>query len=49
MLRALNRRGIPHSSYEVLPLFQQGKVLVENEQIVELHDPERQTCVSVSF
>jgi hypothetical protein len=49
MLRALNRRGTPRSSFEVLPLFQQGTVLVENEQIVERHDPERQTCVSVSF
>jgi hypothetical protein len=49
MLRALNRREIPRSSYEVLPLFQGGRVLVENEQIVERYDPERQTCVSVSF
>jgi hypothetical protein len=49
MLRALNRRGIPRSSYEVLPLFQGGRVLVENEQFVEHHDPEWQTCVSVSF
>jgi hypothetical protein len=49
MLRALNRRETPRSSYEALPLFQGERVLVENEQIVERHDPERQTCVSVSF
>lgn len=49
MLRALNRHGTPRSSYGVLPLFQGEKVLVESEQIVERHDPERQTCVSVSF
>ena len=49
MLRALNRRGTPRSSYGVLPLFQGGMVLVENEQTEEHHDPERQICVSVSF